>query len=261
MFLYVRRGGRVYQVSDDYKKKKHERWVTEKDFIRLPSRGAMAQQEVQRLVEQEEERQELLRAAEEERQELLRAAEQRRKELRERKALLSKYPRGVTRRDRNFANQQNRRGQGKAHIVGGGLAGAGSTEIPPTEQLLQDSPNKGTSNLISFSGPKPSPGTVYGPDGSQVVTVKTRKLMRAKVKGKRDTAHLEVITSAELKELARLVPNAKQLIGYIRKDDEYQVRVRPLIGSLAKPVIPARFLVGPGGEETHDSDSESEDDS
>lgn len=206
----------------------------------------------------EEEARERIREQEESarlRQEEARRREAREKEdRRNRRKVLVKVPRRITRSDRNFAKKTNRRGQGKAHLVDTGLAPAGRTPIPASEQLDQDSPNKGTSNRISFTGPNPiEGGQQYGPEEAQQLTVKARKLMRARWKGKKDAQDLQVFTSSELSQEVASHPEVDKLRRFIRKDDEHQVLVQG-----PRWIIPNRFLIGPGGEETHDSDSESE---
>jgi hypothetical protein len=248
MVKYVRRGGKVYEVPDGHKTKRNERWATVEQFRTHP--GGVSSERKAAMAEE-------ARLAEERR----RARLARRAILRDRKAKLAAYPKDVRRSDRDFSKTTNRHGQGKAHMVEGGLAAAGTTSIPPTEQLIQDSPNKGTSNLISFTGPNPRGGAnVYGPSSAETVKVKVKKLARAKLKGKEDAANLEVLTSAGLLELAASSTDGDRLSAFIRKDDEHQVRVGSKSGSTAKTVIPKRFLVDPSGEEIHDSDSESESD-
>lgn len=244
MVKYLRHtNGQVSSVADGHKKKPKEKWVDEAAFINATSkRGAASEEEEQRLI----------------------AERAKKQALRDRKVQLAPYPRAITRSDNNFARETNSRGAGKAHLTDQGLAAAGGTAIPSTEQLLQNSPNKGTSNLISFTGPNPrNGGQQYGAAAAPTLTLKARKLMRARIKGKPDAQHLDVITSAALMGLAGGVApksESQRLQGYVTTDDEHQVRVNPVDG-VEKPVIAPRFMRLPNGTESHDSDSESEDDS
>ncbi|QNU66053.1 hypothetical protein EHE19_014345 [Ruminiclostridium herbifermentans] len=177
-------------------------------------------------------------------------AAKKRQQILERERQLSGIPLIVTRRDKDFRNPQNRRGQGKAHITEHGLAPAGRIAVTAEEQLDQTSINKGESDRISFTGPKQNDGVIYG---DQEIEVKLRKIARAKIKGKKDAQHLEVFTSKMLLDRVR----DDRLRGYVRRDDEHQVRVaQPEKGELL--TIPARFIRGSGFMEQHDSDSEDE---
>jgi hypothetical protein len=251
---YIWRKGQILAVPDEYKKKKSEKNKTEEEFLQFaegPTAGKAAVEEARKLREQQ-----AAKAL------ALRLEEERRAARRERRERLAKYPKTATRRDRNFANQQNSRGQGKAYLVDTGLAAAGATEFSPMDQLVQDSVGKGSSNLVSLSGPNPTGDTGYGGGGAEMITVKLRKLMRAKEKGKADASHLEVLTSGDLVTLASTHRDRGRLTAFVRKDDEHQVRVRTTPSGSGVPtpvgVIGSRFLVLPDGTQEHDSDSESE---
>ncbi|MBC6996664.1 hypothetical protein QWY85_08885 [Neolewinella lacunae] len=237
---YIRKNGRVREVADEYKKKKDERWATLEEYRRNPS--GVSPEEKERL------------------QEIQRQKDLRRQRREEREERLQRVPPTVTRTDRNFPSTTNSRGLGKAHTVPEGLAPAGRTPIPSSEQLQQDSPYKGSSNLVSFTGPRPiNGGQVYGGEGREELTVKLRKLARAKERGKVDSSHLEVKTSSDLLR-DPTIGGDQRLSGFTRKDDEHQVRISsPEDGPLR--TIPPRFLIGPGFPNIHDSDSESDSDS
>jgi hypothetical protein len=176
--------------------------------------------------------------------------------LAQRELALDHIPLSIKRTDRNFNNAVNSKHQGKAHLTPHGLAPAGNVSIPHGEQLEQGSPNKGVSDLISFTGPNPNNPVAYGGAGVQELRVKAKKIARAKLKGKEDAQHLEVTTSHELKKkfLGKSERN-KKLRSFINKDDEHQIRVTaPEDG--AHQTIGKRFLVGAGLPDSHDSDSE-----
>ncbi len=237
---YIRKNGRVRQVEDDYKKKGKEKWATEEEYRRNPS--GVSQEEKERL------------------REIQRQKDLRREKREERENRLRGVPRTVTRTDRNFPSTTNSRGLGKAHTVPEGLAPAGRTPIPSHEQLQQDSPHKGSSNLVSFTGPSPiNGGQVYGGEDREKLIVKLRKLARAKERKKVDSTHLNVKTSSDLLSDST-IGGDKKLSAFTRKDDEHQVRISsPEDGPLR--TIPPRFLIGPGFPDIHDSDSESDSES
>ena len=180
---------------------------------------------------------------------------------RDREQRLQGIPRLIRRADRDFSATQNRHGQGKAHLQQSGLRAAGDIDIGPGEQLIQDSPQKGSSSIISFTGPSPSQGgQQYGGAQAQTLMVKARKIERAKIKGKPDAQHLGVLTSHMIHEIVRRQYEGEEQrtrLAFLGRDDEHQIRIgEPQPG--LDPVIPNRFLYGAGVDETHDSDSESD---
>lgn len=195
-------------------------------------------------------------------QEAARLEQMRLDRLRDREAALAGIPLILTRKDTNFENVKNRHGQGKAHLTASGLEPAGLTAITHEEQLDQGSTNKGTSNLVSFTGPNPiRNGTLYGSADAPVLEVKTKKIARAKLKGKPDAQHIEVYTSSQIQGDSLVRANS-QATSYARKDDEHQVRISlPTGGGTA--AIPSRFLRGGmyrGAPLVDQHDSDSDDD-
>jgi hypothetical protein len=164
-------------------------------------------------------------------------------------------PLEVTRRDRDPFNSINSKRIGKAHLIPNeGLAPAGIFEISIAEQLNQDSPNKGMSNLISFTGPQAKTVHQYAPGKALIITLKFRKLARAILRKRRDVRHLILIRSEEVQA------KAGQYTGYARSDDEYQVRVMNQGSAEKEATIPSRFIIceDEGFPNQHDSDSDTE---
>lgn len=185
--------------------------------------------------------------------------EAKKKAIKSREDGLKKYPSRVTRRDDSFANTRNSRGSGKAHLIKEGLAPAGDVSIPHVEQLEQQSTNKGKSDLISFTGPGAhSGGTVYGDSTATTMSVKMRKLARAKAKGKADVAHLDLHTSSDILGDAGVKAADEKYSKYVKKDDEHEVRVRKT--GKVKPVIPNRFLLHRDIPQSSGYDSDSDED-
>lgn len=221
------------EALDEYYEQEEERKMQEREAAKL---GARQEREAAELAARREEV---------ERQRL----------LAEREGRMRLIPMSVSRSDRNFPSPVNSRGKGKAHLLDSGLAPAGPTSISHAEQLDQESPNKGTSNLISFTGPNPiEGGQEYGGGHAQKLTVKTRKIARAKEKGKLDAQHLEISTSSNLLADPE-VRYDQRLRSYVRKDDEHQIRVNPPVEERAQ-TIPRRFIYGAGLDNEHDSDSD-----
>ncbi|WP_143185797.1 hypothetical protein [Algoriphagus halophilus] len=241
---YIKRSGKNYEVPDDYKKKKKEKWISKEEYELNPS--GINKEAAEKL------KKEALRKKEEMEREELRI-----EALRIREEKLKSIPLEVSRTDRNFPSKTNRSGQGKAHLTNEGLAPAGNTSISNLDQLDQDSLNKGTSNIISFTGPNPqNGGQAYGGNNAKRLFVKTRKIARAKEKGKLDAQHLEISTSNQLLSKPEIRFNRK-FQSYVTKDDEHQIRVNnPNEGY--DQIIPPRFIYGDDLENEHDSDSDSE---
>lgn len=167
----------------------------------------------------------------------------------DREESIKDVPSELTRRDHDFSKPINRDGQGKAHLTSTGLAPAGRVSIKPSDHLHQDHPNKGQSNLISFTGPKPiGGGQVYGP---KTIYVKTKKIARAKKRGKPDAQHLEIYTSSDI------LADENATRAFVKKDDEHQIRVLSKSDQLGE--INFRFLKSEdlGIPDLHDSDSDS----
>lgn len=232
------------EALEEYYEQEEERKMQEREAAKL---GARQEREAAELAAQQEREAAELAARREE--------VERQRLLAEREGRLRLIPMSVSRSDRNFPSPVNSRGNGKAHLLDSGLAPAGPTSISHAEQLDQESQNKGTSNLISFTGPNPKDGgQEYGGGNAQKLTVKTRKIARAKEKGKPDAQHLEISTSSSLLADPE-VRYDKRLRSYVKKDDEHQIRVNTPVEERAQ-TIPRRFIYGAGLANEHDSDSD-----
>jgi hypothetical protein len=163
-----------------------------------------------------------------------------------------KVSRKVVRHDRNFLSTTNRSGQGKAHRVGSDLVPAGDTPVTATEQLHQDSPNKGTSNRISFASLKAAQANDYSRGGlNRAVHLKFRKWQRAKLKGKEDAEGFSALSDREVLQGIKGKGSVKEqqtARNFATKDGEHQT-----IGT-----VPSRFLHWEG-EPSGGSDSDSDD--
>jgi hypothetical protein len=183
-------------------------------------------------------------------------------------AVLAAIPRVVTREDYDLRARKNREGLNKAMLTEQGLQAAGRTHV--TASAHEDSANrlKPRSDRISTKGPVVDErvgdeSNHYGGAHHQVLRIKTRKIERARLRGKPDAQHLTVQTPAELKrELNReeLRPGDRQKYkNWVDKDREHHVRVASEPGEEApRGVIAPRFLHGPGFPDLHDSDSDSD---
>ncbi len=164
-----------------------------------------------------------------------------------------RLPRRVIRHDRDFASRTNNRGQGKAYRVGQDLRPAGDIAVTATEQLHQDSPNKGRSNRISFASQRAADANDYSRGGRDPsVQFKFRKWQRARIKGKGDAQGFRALSTAEVLDGIRnngTKDQQRSARNFANKDGEHQTVGR----------VPARFLQwqgqAPGG---YDSDSDDE---
>jgi hypothetical protein len=136
------------------------------------------------------------------RREVERQEEERRQqdeELRRQLAATKSIPRRVVRHDRDFTSPFNNRGQGKAHRMGSDLMPAGNTPVTAVEQLHQGSPNKGTSNRISFASRRATQANDYSARGTRPsVEFKARKHARARIKGKPDALGFSFLSAQDV---------------------------------------------------------------
>ena len=201
------------------------------------------EQKARRRQREEEER------ARAEQERIRRQALERDRQLREARRL----PRRVVRHDRDFDSLTNRSRQGKAHRVGQDLVPAGDVPVTATEQLHQDSPNKGQSNRISFASLRAADANDYSRGGrNESVHFKFRKWRRARIKGKGDAQGLEALSHEQVLQGIQgrgTRDQQRSAFNFANRDGEHQTIGR----------IPARFLhwqgQAPGG---YDSDSDDE---
>lgn len=168
-----------------------------------------------------------------------------------------RLPRRVVRHDRDFDSLVNSKDQGKAHRVGQDLLPAGDTPVTATEQLHQDSPNKGTSNRISFASLRAAAANDYSRGGrNAAVHFKFRKWWLARSKGKKDARGFDALSHEQvLQGIQGRGTRAQQQTArnYANRDGEHQTIGR----------IPARFLhwegQAPGGYDSDSDGAETED--
>lgn len=178
-------------------------------------------------------------------------------------------PERLVREDHNFASTRNQRGHKKAFLGAAGLHPAGKKQVSAAAHMNAESGNKEKSNRISFKKPveaEEEDGSQQYGGAAQTLTLKARKLVRAKRRGKADAQHVTIHSTdaidRQLRQDRRLSgADRGKFRGWAQKDREYQAEVDFVDPEENEHYIPPRFLVMPDGQEIHDSDSESEDES
>ncbi|MBN3582667.1 hypothetical protein JYB64_09760 [Algoriphagus aestuarii] len=187
------------------------------------------------------------------------------------KSRLSRIPKITTREDDNLrAKKGSFNNRGKAHLTDKGLHSAGKTPISATEQQDQDSVRKGRGNRISSKAPLPENKQVDNSQsyGGERISIKARKLERARLRGKPDAQNVNVKTTSEIQDelqkgnaISDTGKTRRELKAYASKDREVHHIVDFRSAEDPEHYIDNRFLILPDGTEQHDSDSESDSDS
>ncbi|THD35601.1 MAG: DUF4157 domain-containing protein [Sphingomonas sp.] len=180
------------------------------------------------------------------------------------KASIAATPELVTREDTNLRRTTGDWGQRKAHLTDRGLVTAGNVKISAAGQMNQQSADKPRGNRVSAKGPvvgaKPDNSQGYG---GEVIGIKTRKIERARQRGKPDAQHIRTRTTndilAELDAAALSQGDRNAYKAMAKKDREHHVVVDAVAADDEDNYIPSRFLKYQG-HDVHDSDSEADSD-